>query len=278
MRSPTPSASVQPGDPRLASARLHADVERLRAQAELSWSREAKALAQLGLQDGMSILEVGSGPGFITERLLEALPHSNVTSVELDPNMCDLARSRLADYLGERLQIVQASILYTDMPAESFDFAIARLVLQHLAAPDLAISEMLRVLKPGGRIAVLDIDDDLGGLIAPNPPSFTQLAHKVRRLQASSAGDREIGRKLWRLLADAGFVQLGLEMVVFHSDDLGLDAFLPQYDPERYRAFVVPGGLTADEWERYREAFAQFVATPDALILQRIMLVYGTKP
>jgi len=269
---------VQPGDPRLASSRLHADVERLRAQAELSWPREARALAQLGLNDGLSILEVGSGPGFITERLLEALPHCTVTSVELDPNMCDFARTQLAGYLGERLQIVQTSILYTDLPDDSFDFALARFVLQHVSAPDLATSEIVRIVKPGGRIAVLDIDDDLGGLMVPNLPAFTQLAHKVRRLQASYAGDREIGRKLWRLLADAGCVQLGLEMVVFHSDDLGLGAFLPQYDPERYRAFVAPGGLTLDEFERYREAYAQFVAAPDALILQVIMLAYGTKP
>jgi ubiquinone/menaquinone biosynthesis C-methylase UbiE len=269
---------VEPGDPRLASSRLHADVARLRAQAELSWPREAAALARLGLHDGMSILEVGSGPGFITERLLEALPHCTVTSVELDPNMCDFARTHLAGHLSERLQIVQTSILYTDLPEETFDLALARFVLQHLAAPDLAASEILRLLKPGGRIAVLDIDDDLGGLVVPNLPAFTQLAHKVRRLQASSAGDREIGRKLWRLLAEVGYVQLGLEMVVFHSDDLGLDPFLPQYDPERFRAFIVPGGLTLDEWERYRDAYAEFVAAPDALILQMIMLAYGTKP
>src|SRR5207244_6229377 len=142
---------------------------------------------------------------------------------------------------GQRLQIVQTSILYTDLPEETFDFALARFVLQHLSAPDLAAAEILRLLKPGARIAVLDIDDDLGGLLVPSLPAFTQLAHRVRRLQASSAGDREIGRKLWRVLAEVGYVQLGLEMVVFHSDELGLDPFLPQYDPERYRAFIVPG-------------------------------------
>jgi ubiquinone/menaquinone biosynthesis C-methylase UbiE len=264
-------------DPRLASSRLHADVDRLRAQVELSWAREATELARLGLRDGMAILEVGSGPGFITEKLLVALPRCTVTAVELDPTMCAVARSRLAGYLGERLEIVQTSILYTDLPEDSFDFAFARYVFQHLSAPDIAAAEMFRLLKPGGRVAVVDVDDDLGGLVAPNGAAFAQLARRVQQVQASSAGDRHIGRKLWRLLANAGYVHLGLDTVVFHSDDLGLEAFLPQYDPERYRPFVVAGGLSADEWEQYRRAYAQFLAAPDALILQLIMLASGTK-
>jgi len=265
-------------DPRLASARLHADIDRLRAQVSLSWAREASQLARLGLQDGMSILEVGSGPGFVTERLLEALPHCRITSVELDANMCAFARTQLAGYLGGRLEIVQTSILYTGLPEESFDFAFARYVFQHLSAPDLAASEMFQLLKPGGRVAIVDVDDELGGLVVPNIPAFRQLAHRIQQVQASCAGDRQIGRKLWRLLADAGYAQLGLDVLAFHSGELGLDAFLPQYDPERYRALVVPGGLSADEWERYRQAYAQFLAEPDPLILQLIMLASGTKP
>jgi hypothetical protein len=115
-------------------------------------------------------------------------------------------------------------------------------------------------------------------LVVPNIPAFTQLANKVRQVQTSAAGDREIGRKLWRLLADASYTQLALDMVVFHSDELGLQPFLPQYDPERYRPFVVPGGLSADEWERYRQAYGQFLTAPDALIIQLIMVASGTKP
>ncbi|MHB8620432.1 MAG: hypothetical protein ACYDAG_12810 [Chloroflexota bacterium] len=49
-------------DPRLASAHLHSGMERLEAQARLSWEREAEVLVRRGLRDGTSILEVGSGP------------------------------------------------------------------------------------------------------------------------------------------------------------------------------------------------------------------------
>src|ERR1700730_11031163 len=126
-------------DPRLASARLHADVDRLRAQVVLSWSKEARALVQVGLRDGMSILEVGSGPGFITGLLLAGLPHCTVTAVELDPQMCEFARVHLAGQPGDRFEIVQGSILMTDLADSSFDFALARFMFQHLSAPDLAL-------------------------------------------------------------------------------------------------------------------------------------------
>jgi SAM-dependent methyltransferase len=265
-------------DPRLASSRLHDDVGRLKAQVGLSWSKEAKALCQIGLRDGMSILEVGSGPGFITELLLTDLPHCTVTAVELDPRMCEVARGQLAEQPGDRFEIVQSSILMTDLPDDSFDFALARFVFQHLSAPDLALVEILRLLKPGGRLAIVDVDDAVGGMLVPGIPAFEVAGRKVRQVQAGRAGDREIGRKLWRQLAGAGFSELGLEVVVFHSDELGLAPFLPQYAPERYRPFVVPGGLTPEEWQSYRAAYDGFIVSPNAFILQLILLASGRKP
>lgn len=265
-------------DPRLASSRLHAGVERLRAQAVLSWPKEATALARLGLRDGMSILEVGSGPGFITDLLLTCLPHCTVTAVELDPEMCEFAQRHLAQHRADRFEVVQASILMTDLPDNTFDFALARFVFQHLSAPELALLEILRLLKPGASVAILDVDDAIGGLVTPRIPAFEVAGQKVRQVQAGRAGDREIGRKLWRELADSGYAEPGLEALVLHSDELGLAPFLPQYEPERYRPFVVAGGLTIDEWESYRTAYERFILSPDAFILQLILLASGRKP
>ena len=45
-------------------------------------------------------------------------------------------------------------------------------------------------------------------------------------------GDRHIERQLWRMLKAAGFQDLNLELIASHSDELGMDAFLPQLDPD----------------------------------------------
>lgn len=237
-----------------------------------------QALARLGLRDGLTILEVGSGPGFVTEALLDRLPAAAVTAVDLDPAMNELARARLSGHLGHRLEIVDASILNTNLQEESFDFAIARYVFQHLNAPDFAAQEIFHLLRPGAVLAILDVDDDLGGLVSPFKPAFAATAYKVQQVQAMRAGNRHIGRKLWRLLAGAGFEDLALDMVAFHSHELGIEPFLPQYTPERFRPFVIPGGLTEAEWEQYRDAYTELIAAPDAFILQIMFLVSGRRP
>ena len=67
------------------------EVARLRTQVLLSWKKEARTLAWFGMQDGMSVLELGSGPGFVTEQLLEMLPGSQVTTLEIDPELISKA-------------------------------------------------------------------------------------------------------------------------------------------------------------------------------------------
>ncbi|HEV7665459.1 MAG TPA: methyltransferase domain-containing protein [Chloroflexota bacterium] len=265
-------------DPRLASSRLHDDVDRLQAQAALSWPREQAALEALGLRDGMSIVELGSGPGFITEALLTALPNAWITAVELDPRMCAVARDRLPPHVADRVDIVEASALFTGLPDDAFDFVLGRLLFQHLAAPELCASECWRLLRPGGRVAVIDSDDDLGGVVRPRLAVMDALAQRVRQIQALHSGDRHVGRKLWRLLADAGFHDVDLGVIAYHSDELGLEAFLPQYEPERYRRLVAPGLVTADEWASYARAYDEFVAAPEAYILQLLLLASGRKP
>lgn len=264
-------------DPRLASSRLYPDVERLRAQVGLTWEKELALLRQLGLRDGLVLADLGSGPGFVAERLLSALPTAHVTAVDLDPYMAGAARERLAPF-GSRSAVVEASLTSTGLEDDAFDVALARFVFQHLHAPDLAADEMLRLLKPGGLALAIDVDDACAGFVAPGLRALEIIGPKVAALQAAHAGDRFVGRKLWGLMAGAGFAELAVHAIAVSSAEVGLEAFRPQYDPGRYRPFVRPGGLSEQEWQAYAAEAEQFFATPEAFILQVYLAVGGRKP
>lgn len=78
-----------------SSVAADAEIKRLAAQAQSGWEKEARNLSWFGLRDGMSVLELGSGPGFITEQLLALLPTSQITCVEIDHNLIEQAKQHL---------------------------------------------------------------------------------------------------------------------------------------------------------------------------------------
>ncbi len=255
-----------------------AEVQRLAAQARLGWKKEARTLAWFGLEDGMSVLELGSGPGFITEQLLTLLPHSVITCLEIDPSLVAQAKEYLRDMGGERLHFVQASVMDTGLPDASFDFAYARLLYQHLPDPLGASREVWRTLKPGGRLVVYDIDDEIANLLDPPVPEWPLVSARFAQAQAAQGGDRQIGRRLWRILREAGFQDLDLEVIAHHSDDLGIETFLPQMDPDRALPLLRAGLLSEEEVDALRAARDRFLAAPEPYIMMLSLMVGGTRP
>src|SRR6185295_12689646 len=85
---------------------LESELLRLRAQVLVSWKREARLLGWLGLQDGMRVLELGCGPGFVTEEILALTPHAQVVALDADLELLGRARQRLAG--DPRVQLVHA--------------------------------------------------------------------------------------------------------------------------------------------------------------------------
>lgn len=254
------------------------ELGRLRDQTLLSWEREARLLTWLGLRDGRSVLEVGCGPGYVTEQLLNLLPHSSITALDADAAMVQRATEHLQAQAHRDLRLVHAPIEHTGFLDHQFDFAIARYVFQHLPDPIEAAREVKRVLRPGGKFVIIDVDARLWGIVEPFYPQLQAIYAKATQAQSEQGGNRLIGRQLWRILMATGFARVELESFVYHSDALGLELFSAQLDPDRLARAFKAGQISAQELQLAHDLYQQFLASPNAYVLMVGLLAYGEKP
>jgi len=146
--------SERPRDP--TDAAYLADVER-RFLAE-SWfaqpdgGRPWSGLIPFGELAGKDVLEVGCGSGVHARLLAEA--GARVTAVDLTPTAVAMTRRRL-ELHGLDATVLEADAEELPLPGASFDFVWSWGVLHHSADTDRALAEVARVLRPGGRVALM---------------------------------------------------------------------------------------------------------------------------
>lgn len=112
------------------------------------------------IQAGEQILEVGCGTGTLTLAAgAKAGPQSQVTGVDIAPDMIETAR-RKALKAGLKVQFQVGRIEAIPFPDGQFDLVLSSLMLHHIhgdAAKQQGMQEILRVLKPGGRLLIVDV-------------------------------------------------------------------------------------------------------------------------
>jgi ubiquinone/menaquinone biosynthesis C-methylase UbiE len=112
-----------------------------------------KALSQVSA--GTTVLEVGSGTGFMTSILVEL--GFRVEGIDLSEAMLAVARANLEkEGFGEKVHLSQGDAESLTYPDNHFEVVISRWVLWTLPRPAEAIREMARVLKPGGTVVLID--------------------------------------------------------------------------------------------------------------------------
>ena len=126
---------------------------------------ETPALLRLGgqLAPGARALELGCGAGYGTELILERFGADRVDAVDLDPEMVDRARRRLARH-GERVRLVTGDVTdlrrALDAADGSFDAVFDFGILHHVEDWQAAVGDVARVLRPGGRFYFDEVTAD----------------------------------------------------------------------------------------------------------------------
>ena len=170
--------------------------------------RTAKAALteQLVLGRARAALDVGCGAGGDVAEMARLMPDgTHVSGLDTSETMIAEARRRTAS-LGTRvsLRIGDAA----DLPYDNrrFDACRAATVLQHVPDPARVVSEMARVTRPGGRVGVLEFDQETLFLDHPDP----QTTRIILDTFASAMAQGHIGRQLPRLFRAAGLTDVSV--------------------------------------------------------------------
>src|ERR1700754_4858488 len=156
------------------------------------------------LQPGLSVLDVGWGPGTITVDLAARVAPGRVTAVEMTSDALDLARTEAQTRGQSNIDFVTSDVHALDLPDDTFDIVHAHQVLQHVADPVQALREMRRVCKPGGIVAVRDSDYH-GFVWYPQLPELDEWMALYQRMARANGGEPDAGRRLLAWALEAGF-------------------------------------------------------------------------
>lgn len=105
------------------------------------------------------VLDIGCGTGAFAARLLTARPDARVWGLDLSDGMLGQCRERLKEAEG-RLHLVQGDSQRLPFADNSFDAITCSHSFHHYPRQDLVATEMFRVLRPGGRLLIIDGDRD----------------------------------------------------------------------------------------------------------------------
>ena len=181
-----------------------------------TWRTIANSAAYLepNLTAGLSLLDVGCGPGTITVEFADRLAPGRV--VGLDAAAAAIEKAR--EFERPNLDFLEANVYELPFDDDSFDIAHTHQTLHHLADPVAALREMRRVTRPGGIVAAREVDY-AGTIWFPQVPGLDAWLTLYERVHRSNGGDPDAGRRVKAWALEAGFSQVATTASVWNFSD-----------------------------------------------------------
>jgi ubiquinone/menaquinone biosynthesis C-methylase UbiE len=144
--------------------------------ARLEWLPPSEVLDRLAVQPGSMVADIGAGTGYFAIPLARAAgPTGRVFAVDFQPAMLARIRAKLdAADAPANIELVEGSADRTSLPEATCDLAFFANIWHEVDDPAKVIEEAGRILKPAGRLAILDWRSDRRS--PPGPPDDHRLA------------------------------------------------------------------------------------------------------
>src|SRR5688500_8730418 len=220
------------------------------------WGPVVSAAARL--EPGDRVLDVACGTGALTLAAAERVgEHGSVVGIDVSPEMLAVARRK-----PTRIEWVEAVAEALPLPDQSFDAVISQFGLMFFRDRTAALTEMMRVLRPPGRLAVA-----VCGAVEDSP-GYSAFAELLDRLFGKAIGNAfrapfVLGSRE-TLLGIARQAGIPHATVTRHSGQVRFNAFASLVSPERACVWPLGGLLSDEQFARLLEA-AETELTPFVL-------------
>ena len=190
---------------------------------------KAFAIGRAAVRPGMRVLDIAGGTGDLTRSFArQAGPSGEVWLTDINPSMLKVGRDRLLD-AGLVVPAAVCDAEYLPFPADHFDRVTVAFGLRNMTHKDKALAEMHRVLRPGGKLLVLEFSH-----VAPAlAPLYDWYSFNI----LPWLGERVAG--------DAGSYRYLAESIRMHPDQQTLSGMLEQAGLEQVQHFNLSAGLVA---------------------------------
>jgi arsenite methyltransferase len=247
--------------------------EQMAAELEAVYSkrdilrRRALVHEALGAEPGDRVLDAGCGPGFYVAEILGRVgPEGSVVGVDASAPMLGLAAKRCEGH--DNVSFHEGDVTALPVSDADFDRVLSVQVLEYVADIPAALAELLRVLRPGGRVVIWDVDWATVSWHTEHPERMQRLL----RSWDEHLADPSLPRTLAARMREAGFEDVELEGHVFATDDV---------TDESYAGALLPlmadyvGTDEAQEWAEEHRALQRRGESYFACIQFRFS---GTRP
>jgi arsenite methyltransferase len=167
-----------------------------------------QTLEALALRAGEQVLDAGCGTGLLVQGMSSTIgAEGRIIGVDFSNDMLELAKVRCAEMAN--IELHQGSVTQLDFEDNRFDAASCIQTLLYVSEVETALSELHRVLKPGGRVAILETD--WRGVVLNSPDQA--MTRKILDAWDAAVSSPNLPVKLIPLLKQQGFSAIKTEAI-----------------------------------------------------------------
>lgn len=256
---------------------MESSKEGHRLQLQEQANPSSLRLLQAGLVAGQRVADIGCGSGAVIPQILEIVGNTgSVTGVDVSPQRVAEARELVG--ASPNVEVKVGALPDTGLAADSYDFTWSQFVFEYLREPQLALRELIRVTKPGGTVAVADVDG-IGLAFWPRPTVLEEGIEPFMQALASTGFDFFIGRKLFTLFRNEGLRDVAVHLTPLYVSAGANERLIADYE-QRFQVLEPVATQTFGDPRRYWDfarAYLDLLADTDALKYAVVLTVSGRR-